>query len=125
MSTRSKRRTVRSGRLRRHARVRKLVQGTAARPRLTIFRSNSHIYCQLIDDDAGRTLAAASDMEADLRAASATPSKVGRAEAVGQRVAERAQAAGVKEVVFDRSGYRYHGRVRALADGARSGGLSF
>ena len=122
MGTRRSRLNARAARIRRHVRVRKTVQGTAQRPRLAVFRSNSHIYCQIIDDDARRTLAAASDVEADLRAAG---DKTARAKQVGARVAERAKSAGVTEVVFDRGGRHYHGRVQALADAAREGGLSF
>ena len=94
---------------------------TAARPRLTVFRSNKNIYAQLIDDVAGHTLAAASSLETDLEAGK--PTAV--CEQVGQRLAERAKAAGIEQAVFDRNGYRYHGRVKALADGVRKGGLGF
>jgi large subunit ribosomal protein L18 len=116
--------TRRQGRIRRHRRVRKKVHGTAARPRLAVHRSNKHLVAQVIDDDAGRTLAAASTAEADQRSAGsgATVDAAGR---IGQLVAERAKAAGVTSCVFDRGGYRYHGRVQALADGAREGGLQF
>ncbi len=124
MGTRRRRTTLHAARLRRHRRVRKTVRGTAAKPRLAVFRSNAHIYCQLIDDDSQRTLAAASDLEKDLRGAGTT-GKTGRAQAVGSRLAERAQAVGVKEVVFDRGGYKFHGRVKALADAAREHGLVF
>jgi len=113
----------REGRLRRHRRVRKKIHGTAERPRLAVFRSNKHIVAQVIDDRAGRTLAAASTHEADLRT-SAT-GNVDAATKVGQLLAERAKAAGIDQVVFDRGGFRYHGRVAALADGAREGGLTF
>ncbi len=107
---------------RRHRRVRKKVMGTAERPRLAVFRSNKHIYVQAIDDLAGRTLASASTMDADLRGgATAT---VDAAKRVGQLVAQRAQAAGITTVVFDRGGFKYHGRVAAVADGAREAGLS-
>jgi large subunit ribosomal protein L18 len=108
---------------RRHLRVRKKVSGTAERPRLAVFRSNKHIVAQVIDDVAGRTLAAASTHEADVRGGAT--GNTDAASAVGQRVAERAKAAGVTKVVFDRGGYRYHGRVKSLADGARDGGLEF
>ena len=108
---------------RRHLRVRKKVSGTAARPRLAVFRSNKHISAQVIDDVAGRTLAAASTVEADLR--SGATSNVEAATAIGKRVAERAKAAGVSSVVFDRGGNRYHGRVAALAAAAREEGLEF
>jgi large subunit ribosomal protein L18 len=124
MGTRRKRLTIRAARLRRHARVRKHVSGTAERPRLAVFRSSNHIYCQLIDDVAQRTIAAASDLEADLRTL-ADGGKTARATRVGARVAERAQSAGVTEVVFDRGGFRFHGRVKALAEAAREGGLRF
>ncbi len=111
-------------RSRRHHRVRKKVTGTAARPRLAVFRSNKHISAQVIDDRAGRTLAAASSVEQDLRGAGGTGNKVA-ASAVGHLVAERAKAAGVSQVVFDRGGFLYHGRVAAVADAAREAGLEF
>jgi large subunit ribosomal protein L18 len=107
----------RTARLRRHRRIRKRIQGTADRPRLAVFRSNRHIYAQLVDDRAARTLASASD------AGLAEGDKSERAKRVGQALAERARAAGVQNAVFDRGGHLYHGRVRALADGAREGGL--
>ena len=110
-------------RLRRHRRVRKKVTGTGERPRLAVFRSNRHVVAQVIDDETGRTLAAASSVEKDLRSANAG-NKAG-ATAVGRLVAERAKAAGVSRVVFDRGGFRYHGRVAALADAAREAGLEF
>jgi large subunit ribosomal protein L18 len=110
-------------RRRRHRRVRKLVRGTAERPRLAVHRSNRHITAQVIDDVAGRTLAAASTVEADLRAG-ATGNKEAAA-TVGRLVAERARAVGVTRVVFDRGGFLYHGRVAAVADAAREGGLEF
>ncbi len=110
-------------RSRRHRRVRKKVRGTAERPRLAVFRSNRHIYAQVIDDVAGRTVAAASTMEADLRAGSTAT--VAAASEVGRLVAERARAAGVTSVVFDRGGYRYHGRVAGVAAAAREAGLEF
>ncbi len=106
---------------RRHRRVRKRVRGTAERPRLAVFRSNRHITAQVIDDVAGRTLAAASTVERDLRSGS-TGNK-DAATTVGRLVAERAQAAGVTRVVFDRGGFLYHGRVAAVADAAREAGL--
>jgi large subunit ribosomal protein L18 len=114
----------REGRIRRHRRVRKKVHGTAARPRLAVYRSNKHITVQLIDDDAGRTIAAASTVEADQRAAG-NGSTVAAATRVGELVAERAKAAGVTQVVFDRGGYAYHGRVAAIAEAARNAGLEF
>ncbi len=110
-------------RQRRQRRVRKKVQGTAERPRLSVFRSNRHISAQLIDDGAGRTIAAASTGEADLRQ-SGTSNKQAAAQ-VGRLVAERAKAAGIDTVVFDRGGNKYHGRVAALADSAREAGLKF
>jgi large subunit ribosomal protein L18 len=110
-------------RRRRHHRVRKKVIGTADRPRLAVFRSNKHITAQVIDDVAGRTLAAASTTEADLRGGAT--SNRGAATAVGRLIAERAKAAGVERVVFDRGGFLYHGRVAALADAARENGLDF
>ena len=108
-------------RLRIKRRVRAKVSGTSARPRLSVFRSNAHIYAQLIDDLSGTTLAAASSLGLD--ADGKPPVEVGKL--VGKALAETAKAAGVETVVFDRNGYRYHGRVKALADGAREGGLSF
>jgi large subunit ribosomal protein L18 len=108
-------------RQRRHRRVRKRVRGTAERPRLAVFRSNRHITAQVIDDVAGRTLAAASTVEADLRSG-ATGNKSAAA-TVGRLVAERARTAGVERVVFDRGGFLYHGRVAAVADAAREAGL--
>jgi large subunit ribosomal protein L18 len=113
----------RVARARRHLRVRKKVSGSTARPRLVVTRSSRHIYAQLVDDTTARTLVAASTMEGDLR--SADGDKKARAAAVGRLVAERAKAAGIDAVVFDRAGYRYHGRVAALADAAREGGLQF
>src|SRR3954447_17678550 len=117
----SKAQKLREGRIRRHRRVRKKVRGTADRPRLAVFRSNNHITAQVIDDIAGRTLAAASTTEADLRSA-ATGNREA-AKKIGALVAERAKAAGVSKVVFDRGGFRYHGRVADLADAARENGL--
>ncbi len=110
-------------RRRRHLRVRKKVRGTAARPRLAVFRSNKHIYAQVIDDVSGRTIASASTMEASERGAG--NGTVGAARSVGERVADRAKGEGVDTVVFDRGGFKYHGRVAAVADGARSAGLEF
>ena len=109
----------RDARLRRHRRVRRRVVGTADRPRLAVFRSNKHIYAQIIDDRAGRTLAAASST------ALGEGDKTDDAKRVGAAIAERARAAGINAVVFDRGGYLYHGRVQALADAAREGGLEF
>lgn len=108
---------------RRHRRVRKKVHGTASRPRLVVFRSNRHTYAQVIDDAAGRTLAAASTMEADQRGG--PTGTVEAAGTVGRLVGERARAAGVTEVVFDRGGYHYHGRVAGVAAAAREAGLRF
>jgi large subunit ribosomal protein L18 len=113
------------GRTRRHYRVRKKVIGTEMRPRLAVFRSNRHIIAQVIDDRAGRTLAAASTVEKDLRSSLATTADKAAAATVGRLVAERAKAAGVTRVVFDRGGFRYHGRVAAVADAAREAGLEF
>ncbi len=109
---------------RRHRRVRKKVRGTAERPRLAVFRSNNHIYAQVIDDVAGRTLAAASTSDESIKGAGGT-GNIDAATRVGTLVAERAKAAGVEKVVFDRGGFLYHGRVAALADAARSAGLEF
>jgi large subunit ribosomal protein L18 len=110
-------------RKRRHTRVRKKVTGTAARPRLVVSRSARHLFVQVVDDSAGTTLASASTMEADLRAFDGD--KSAKAKKVGELVAERAKSAGIDTVVFDRGGNKYHGRVAALADGAREGGLAF
>lgn len=115
-----------SPRQRRHLRVRARVTGTAERPRLNVFRSNAHIYAQVIDDSAGHTIVAASTLEASVRERfSEEHPKVAQAKLVGQVVAERAIANGIKQVVFDRGGYKYHGRVRAVAEGARESGLDF
>ena len=115
----------RLARLRRHARVRKHVGGSPERPRLCVFRSLRHVYAQIVDDTRGHTLAAASTLDADVRAESNGKDKRGQAAAVGTVLARRAQAAGVSRVVFDRGGYLYHGRVEALAKAARKGGLEF
>ncbi len=112
-----------TGRRRRHARVRKHLAGTAERPRLAVFRSSRHLVAQVIDDADGRTLVSASTMEAELRGVAGDKSE--KAKKVGELVAERAKSAGVSSVVFDRGGYRYAGRVAALAEGARSAGLDF
>jgi large subunit ribosomal protein L18 len=111
-------------RRRRHHRVRKKITGTGERPRLAVFRSNRHLVLQVIDDSAGRTLAAAATVEPDLRATGSTGS-VAAAARVGTLVAERAKAAGVTQVVFDRGGFLFHGRVKAAADAAREAGLEF
>jgi large subunit ribosomal protein L18 len=108
-------------RLKRHRRVRAKVRGTADRPRIAVFRSNRGIFAQLIDDDSGRTLASVNWTEADLRGLK----PMEQAARAGALMAERAKAAGVDTAVFDRGGYRYHGRVKALAEGAREGGLTF
>jgi large subunit ribosomal protein L18 len=113
--------TVRQARERRHRRVRGKVRGTAERPRLAVFRSNRGIFAQLVDDDAARTLAAASWLELK----SFKGSKTEQAAEVGKRLAASAKKTGIETVVFDRGGYLYHGRVKALADGAREGGLKF
>ena len=114
----------RQGRVIRHRRVRKKIHGTAARPRLAVFRSNKHLSLQVIDDDAGRTLAAASTAEPALRG-DGSGATVAAATRLGQVLAERATAAGVKQVVFDRGGFLYHGRVAAVAAAAREAGLEF
>jgi large subunit ribosomal protein L18 len=114
----------RAARLRRHRRVRKKIHGTAERPRLAVHRSNRHLVAQVIDDDAGRTLVAASTAEADQRA-TGSGGTVEAATRIGTLVAERAKAAGIDRVVFDRGGFRYHGRIAALAAAARDAGLEF
>ena len=111
--------------LRRRRHVRKSVRGTADRPRLTVFRSLQHIYCQVVDDTSGKTLAAASTKDKDLRSGVKYGGNSEAAKAIGKAIAERAQAAGVKQVCFDRGHFKYHGRVAALADAARAGGLEF
>ncbi|MBA2729617.1 MAG: 50S ribosomal protein L18 [Euzebyaceae bacterium] len=127
MSATHKKRVARQ---RRHARVRKHVRGTLQRPRLVVYRSNAGIYAQVVDDGAGHTLAAASSLDKDLSVDDGAGGgggggKVGVAGAVGKLVADRAKSAGIESVVFDRGGNRYSGRVKALADGARQGGLHF
>lgn len=112
-------------RIRRHRRVRKDVKGEDGRPRLAVFRSARHISAQLIDDLRGHTLVTASSLDPEIKSSLAGLKKTQQAQKVGELLARRAQASGVKEVVFDRGGYRYHGRVKALADGARQGGLEF
>ena len=107
---------------RRHLRLRKKVTGTTARPRLVVSRSSRHVFVQVVDDTIGRTVASASTMEADLR--SFEGDKTAKARKVGELLAERARSAGVEAVVFDRGGNKYHGRIAAIADGAREGGLS-
>jgi large subunit ribosomal protein L18 len=107
------------------ARIRKKLAGTPARPRLAVFRSQSHIYAQLIDDEAGRTLATASSLDKELREKSKRGGNLAAAKAVGTLIASRARSQGIDAVVFDRGGFQYHGRVKALADAAREGGLKF
>ncbi|MDE2987020.1 MAG: 50S ribosomal protein L18 [Chloroflexi bacterium] len=127
MTVRSKRRTNRAARKRRHLRVRKRVRGTAQRPRLCVYRSARHIYGQIIDDDSGITLVSASDLGSTAAAVTDDDGsgKQASARAVGRQLAQTAQDAGISTVVFDRAGYLYHGRVRALAEAARAGGLVF
>jgi len=115
----------RTGLARRRTRVRGKVFGTTERPRLCVTRSNQHIYAQIIDDTTGRTVASSSSIDADLRSALKSGSNIDAAKAVGESVGRKAIEQGVSEVVFDRSGRLYHGRVKALADGARSAGLTF
>jgi large subunit ribosomal protein L18 len=112
-----------ASRTRRQVRVRKTVVGTTARPRLVVTKSNRHVVAQVIDDSVGRTLVSASSLEAELRASRAD--KSAKAKQVGELVGQRAQQAGISQVVFDRAGHKYHGRVAALAEGARSAGLGF
>ncbi|MFM9025167.1 MAG: 50S ribosomal protein L18 [Planctomycetaceae bacterium] len=118
-------RTILRQRLRRKRRVRRFIRGTAERPRLTVFRTHKHIYAQIIDDAAGRTLAAASSMDKQIRGSVGFGGNKQAAEAIGRAVAERAKAAGVSMGCFDRGGFRYHGRVAALAEAARAAGLEF
>ncbi len=117
-----RKKTAYAARLRRHRRVRKKIRGTAQRPRLCVYRSLSHIYAQVIDDDSGHTLAAATDLEATTRSQLNGKRKTEVATLVGELVAQRAMERGVREVVFDRGGYQYHGRVKALAEAARKTG---
>jgi large subunit ribosomal protein L18 len=115
-----------AGRKRRHMRIRRKVSGTAERPRLTVYRSLNHIYAQLVDDLAGRTLLTVSSLDGEIRAgAKTTKGKVDTGKAVGKRLAQVAMEKGFLRVCFDRGGYLYHGRVKAVADGAREGGLNF
>ncbi len=123
MRTIHKPKTRAERRYRRHLRVRRKVAGTAERPRLVVFRSLKHMYAQLVDDEQGKTLVAVSDRSKDV--VREQPGKVGAARAVGKALAARAKALGIRRVVFDRAGYLYHGRVRAVAEGAREGGLEF
>lgn len=117
--------TSRQLRARRHSRLRGYLAGTAERPRLNVFRSGLHIYAQVIDDSVGHTLVSASTIDTELRGSLADQRKLEQATTVGKAIAERARAAGVTKVVFDRGGYKYHGRVKAVAEGAREGGLEF
>ena len=112
-----------AARTKRHARIRLHLAGTEARPRLAVFRSLNHIYAQVIDDTSGKTLVAASTVEKELKGSTST--KTEEAATVGRLVAERAKAAGIERVVFDRAGFRYHGRIKSLADAAREAGLEF
>jgi large subunit ribosomal protein L18 len=112
-------------RVRRHARVRRKVSGTPERPRLNVFRSVAEIYAQVIDDEIGRTIVSASSVDHELKVKMAGLKKTDQARMVGKMLAERAKASGIKQVVFDRGGYRYIGRIKALADAAREGGLEF
>ena len=118
-------RTILRQRIRRRHRVRRHIRGTTERPRLAVFRTHKHIYAQIIDDSAGRTLASASSMDKQIRDAVGFGGNKQAAEAIGKAVAERAQAAGVSKVCFDRGAFRYHGRVAALAEAARAAGLQF
>lgn len=120
-----RRKTSYHARLRRHLRVRKTIHGTAARPRLAVYRSLTHIYVQLIDDDAGHTLVAASDLEGATREQVSGKRKTERAKLVGETIGQRAQEQGISSVIFDRGGYKFGGRVKALATGAREAGLKF
>ena len=114
-----------AARLKRKNRIRKKVNGTAERPRLSVFRSAQHIYAQVIDDTCGRTLASASSLEAAVRSLPRFDSKVAMAQYIGQILAERARAQGIQKVVFDRNGFLYHGRIKAVSEGARKAGLEF
>lgn len=114
-----------AARLRRHRRLRKRIRGTSERPRLSVYRSLEHIYAQVIDDDAGRTLVAASDMESEIRGQANGKRKTDVATLVGEAIGERAKKSGVQSVVFDRGGYQFHGRIKALAEAAREAGLKF
>ncbi len=113
------------GRTVRHRRIRQVVRGTAARPRLVVFRSLKHIYAQVMDDERGVTLAAASSLAGRLRGQSKSNGNIAAAKAVGELIARKAKEKGIGAVIFDRAGYKYHGRVKALADAARAAGLSF
>jgi large subunit ribosomal protein L18 len=113
------------GRASRHRRIRRVVRGSAARPRLVVFRSVKHIYAQVVDDDRGVTVAAAGSLSPELKDTLRSGGNVAAAKAVGELIAQKAKAGGVATVVFDRGGYKYHGRVKALADAARAAGLLF
>ena len=119
------RRVPRLARIRRHARVRKKIAGTSTRPRLCVFRSLNHIYLQVIDDSSGNTMASASTIDPEIKSELDGKSKTAQAGVVGQAVAKRVLAKGINQVVFDRGGYKFHGRVKALAEAARQGGLKF
>jgi large subunit ribosomal protein L18 len=123
MRTRTSRRLL--GRRKRHSRVRKSVLGTAERPRLSVFRSLRHVFAQLVDDATGRTLVSASSLSKEMRGSVGGQKKQDVSKAVGLLLAQKAKAAGIEAVTFDRGGYLYHGRVKALAEGAREGGLKF
>ena len=114
-----------AARKQRHARVRRKISGTPNAPRLSVFRSLKHIYAQIIDDESGRTLISASTLDPDIRERVVALNKTQQAALVGKRLAEKALSSGVTKVVFDRGGYQYHGRVKALADASREGGLQF
>jgi large subunit ribosomal protein L18 len=116
---------TRKARYKRHQRVRQKICGTSTRPRLCVFRSLNHIYAQIIDDSRGHTLVSASTLDAEMQSSSDGKSKKDRAGVVGQLLAKRAVERGINEVAFDRGGYKYHGRIKALADAAREGGLKF
>lgn len=118
-------RDTETAREKRHGRIRKRVHGTPERPRLNVFRSLRHIYAQIIDDTVGHTIASACTLDPEIRQQIGELNKTEQAKVVGQVLAKRALEKGVKQVVFDRGGYKYHGRVKALADGARAGGLEF
>jgi len=120
-----KRKSRNESRQRRHLRIRRTVHGSPERPRLSVFRSVAHIYAQVVDDRAGRTLATASSLDPEIRTQAAGVKKTEAGKLVGQLVARRAKERGISHVVFDRGGYLYHGRVKAVADGAREGGLQF
>jgi len=118
-------REKRKKRYKRHKKIRAKISGTSQRPRLCVFRSNKHIYCQLIDDEKGHTLLSASDLELKVTKSKNQRTKVDIAKEVGKLIAQKAKKIKIEKVVFDRGGYKYHGRVKALAEGAREGGLKF